>query len=163
MSWRPRPRSWDWATEVNRFTVLYDACILYPAPLRDLLMRLALTDLYRARWTKRTPAASCLEGTRQRSGQDGLRLGPPGDALLAHSRGRQVQAGSLSASPTPASGATTPSGPGSCACSRRSAPTSALRNLPIALWPGLRTSLTKPWLPLRRKRSAAWDGATTGR
>lgn len=25
--------------------------MLYPAPLRDLLMRLALTDLYRARWT----------------------------------------------------------------------------------------------------------------
>lgn len=33
------------------FTVLYDACVLYPAPLRDLLMRLALTDLFRARWT----------------------------------------------------------------------------------------------------------------
>lgn len=51
MSWRPRPRSWAWATEVNRFTVIYDACVLYPAPLRDLLMRLALTDLYRARWS----------------------------------------------------------------------------------------------------------------
>lgn len=35
------------------FTVLYDACVLYPAPLRDLLMRLALTDLFRARWTDR--------------------------------------------------------------------------------------------------------------
>jgi len=35
------------------FTALYDACVLYPAPLRDLLMRLALTDLYRARWTDR--------------------------------------------------------------------------------------------------------------
>jgi hypothetical protein len=33
---------------VIRFTVLYDACVLYPAPLRDLLLRLALTDLYRA-------------------------------------------------------------------------------------------------------------------
>ncbi len=31
--------------------VLYDACVLYPAPLRDLLMRLALADLFRARWT----------------------------------------------------------------------------------------------------------------
>ena len=51
MSWRPRPKSWAWATEVNRFTVVYDACVLYPAPLRDLLMRLALTDLYRARWS----------------------------------------------------------------------------------------------------------------
>ncbi len=33
------------------FTALYDACVLFPAPLRDLLMRLALTDLFRARWT----------------------------------------------------------------------------------------------------------------
>lgn len=33
------------------FIALYDACVLYPAPLRDLLMHLALTDLYRAKWT----------------------------------------------------------------------------------------------------------------
>ncbi|MEC4983411.1 MAG: PIN domain-containing protein [Oscillatoria sp. PMC 1068.18] len=33
------------------FTVVYDASVLYPAPLRDLLMQLALSDLYRARWT----------------------------------------------------------------------------------------------------------------
>ena len=32
-------------------TVVYDASVLYPAPLRDLLMWLALTDLYKARWT----------------------------------------------------------------------------------------------------------------
>jgi predicted nucleic acid-binding protein len=32
--------------------VLYDACILHPAPLRDLFMRLALADLFRARWTE---------------------------------------------------------------------------------------------------------------
>lgn len=30
---------------------LLDACVLYPAPLRDLLMHLALLDLYRAKWT----------------------------------------------------------------------------------------------------------------
>jgi hypothetical protein len=35
----------------SHVTVVYDACVLYPAPLRDFLMRLALTDLYRARWT----------------------------------------------------------------------------------------------------------------
>jgi predicted nucleic acid-binding protein len=33
------------------YTALLDACVLYPAMLRDLLMRLALTDLYRAKWT----------------------------------------------------------------------------------------------------------------
>lgn len=35
----------------THFTVIFDACVLYPAPLRDLLMRLALTDLFRAKWT----------------------------------------------------------------------------------------------------------------
>ena len=33
------------------FTAIYDACVLYPAPLRDFLMWLALTDLFKARWT----------------------------------------------------------------------------------------------------------------
>lgn len=33
------------------FGAVYDACVLYPAPLRDLLMHLALTDLFRAHWT----------------------------------------------------------------------------------------------------------------
>lgn len=35
------------------FTVVFDACVLYPAPLRDLLMQLTLADLFRARWTDR--------------------------------------------------------------------------------------------------------------
>jgi hypothetical protein len=33
------------------FTAVYDANVLYPAPLRDFLMHLALTGIYRARWT----------------------------------------------------------------------------------------------------------------
>ena len=36
-----------------RITAVYDACVLYPAPLRDFLMHLALTDLFRAKWTER--------------------------------------------------------------------------------------------------------------
>jgi predicted nucleic acid-binding protein len=35
------------------FIVVYDACVLYPAPLRDLLMHLALTDLFMAKWTNK--------------------------------------------------------------------------------------------------------------
>jgi hypothetical protein len=31
--------------------VLADACVLYPYSLRDLLIQVALTDLYRLRWT----------------------------------------------------------------------------------------------------------------
>jgi len=37
----------------STFTVLYDACVLYPAPLRDLLVWLALSGRFRARWTAR--------------------------------------------------------------------------------------------------------------
>jgi hypothetical protein len=38
---------------VAQLTAIYDACVLYPAPLRDFLMQLALTDLFRAKWTDR--------------------------------------------------------------------------------------------------------------
>jgi predicted nucleic acid-binding protein len=37
---------------VANFTAVYDACVLYPAPLRDFLMQLAVTDLFRARWSE---------------------------------------------------------------------------------------------------------------
>lgn len=33
------------------FTVVYDACVLYPAPLRDFLMWLGLSGRFRARWS----------------------------------------------------------------------------------------------------------------
>lgn len=33
------------------FVVLYDACVLYPAQVRDLLLRIATTGVARARWT----------------------------------------------------------------------------------------------------------------
>lgn len=34
------------------FVVVYDACVLFPAPLRDLLLRLAAAGLVQARWTE---------------------------------------------------------------------------------------------------------------
>ncbi len=34
------------------FTVVYDACVLYPMPLCDLLIRIAQTSLVRARWSE---------------------------------------------------------------------------------------------------------------
>lgn len=33
------------------YTALFDACVLYPAPLRDFLLQLAGTGLFRARWS----------------------------------------------------------------------------------------------------------------
>jgi hypothetical protein len=34
------------------FAVVYDACVLYPAPLRDLLIRRAAAGVVRAQWTE---------------------------------------------------------------------------------------------------------------
>jgi predicted nucleic acid-binding protein len=34
-----------------RFTAFLDACVLYPAPLRDLLLELTVADLFRAKWS----------------------------------------------------------------------------------------------------------------
>ena len=34
------------------FTAVYDACVLYPAPLRDFLMWLGLSGRFRARWSQ---------------------------------------------------------------------------------------------------------------
>lgn len=34
------------------FVVLYDACVLHPAPVRDLLIRLGRAGLVRARWSE---------------------------------------------------------------------------------------------------------------
>lgn len=33
------------------FTALFDACVLYPAPVRDLLLSVASKEQFRARWT----------------------------------------------------------------------------------------------------------------
>ena len=37
---------------MSGLTVLVDSCVLYPAPLRDLIMHLALVDVFRAKWTE---------------------------------------------------------------------------------------------------------------
>ena len=37
---------------MGTLVAVYDACVLYPAPLRDLLMELAMADLFQAKWTE---------------------------------------------------------------------------------------------------------------
>ena len=48
------------------YTVILDACVLYPAPLRDLLVELAAANLFRAKWTERIQYEwiSALRGNR---------------------------------------------------------------------------------------------------
>ena len=36
-----------------RPVAVYDACVLYPSPLRDFLIRVAIEDLVVARWSER--------------------------------------------------------------------------------------------------------------
>jgi predicted nucleic acid-binding protein len=37
----------------SQFTVVIDACVLYAAPVRDLMLQLASEGLFRARWTRK--------------------------------------------------------------------------------------------------------------
>lgn len=48
------------------FVALFDACVLYPAPLRDLLLRLALTGLFHARWSPQIQAEWMNAAIRER-------------------------------------------------------------------------------------------------
>ena len=36
---------------MSHYTALFDANVLYPAPMRDILLQLAVTDLFRAKWS----------------------------------------------------------------------------------------------------------------
>jgi predicted nucleic acid-binding protein len=51
MSLPGKPRSWGWAIKLSRYTVIFDANVLYPAPLRDFLIELASAGIFRAKWT----------------------------------------------------------------------------------------------------------------
>lgn len=45
-------------------TAIYDANVLYPAPLRDLFVRLAQAGLVRARWTDAITTSGCATSRR---------------------------------------------------------------------------------------------------
>ncbi len=37
---------------MSHYTALLDANVLYPAPLRDLLLQLAVSDIFKAKWSR---------------------------------------------------------------------------------------------------------------
>lgn len=51
MCWPRKRRRWRWAIRIAGYAVILDACVLYPAPLRDFLLELAGSGIFRARWT----------------------------------------------------------------------------------------------------------------
>jgi predicted nucleic acid-binding protein len=59
---------------VASFTVIYDACLLYPASIRDLLIELARTGQFRAKWTDRIHAEWINAVMRARPELDRARL-----------------------------------------------------------------------------------------
>jgi hypothetical protein len=59
---------------VANFTVVYDACVLYPAAVRDLVVELARTGLLRAKWTARIHAEWINAAIRNRPELDRARL-----------------------------------------------------------------------------------------
>ena len=56
------------------FTVIYDACVLYPASIRDLAIEIARVGLFRARWTTRIHAEWINAVARERPDLDRARL-----------------------------------------------------------------------------------------
>jgi len=73
----------------NKFSVVYDACVLYPAPLRDLLMYLALTDLFKAHWTDRIHE-EWIHALVSKQGRDRKVLEKIRDLMDAHVRDAKV-------------------------------------------------------------------------
>jgi predicted nucleic acid-binding protein len=71
---------------MSNYTALLDANVLYPAPLRDLLMQLAVSDLFRAKWTAEIhrewmEALLCNEPQRSRAALERTR-----DLMDRHTR-----------------------------------------------------------------------------
>ncbi len=58
----------------SQYTAVLDANTLYPAPLRDLMLSLAVDGLYHARWTTRIHEEWVWNLTRNRPE---LSRGPP--------------------------------------------------------------------------------------
>lgn len=56
------------------FTVIYDANVLYPSMLRDLLVRIAMTGMVRARWTERILDEAFRNLVANRPDLDSLKL-----------------------------------------------------------------------------------------
>jgi predicted nucleic acid-binding protein len=73
------------------FTALYDACVLYPAPIRDVLMHLALTDLYRARWTNEIHEEWIRSVLANRPDLTRAQLERTRDLMNAHTRNALVE------------------------------------------------------------------------
>jgi hypothetical protein len=71
---------------MSQYTALFDANVLYPAPLRDLLLQLAVADLFRAKWTADIHREWIRALLRQEPQRDRAALERTRDLMDAHTR-----------------------------------------------------------------------------
>jgi len=71
---------------LGRLTAFLDASVLYPAPLRDLLLELAVSDLYRAKWSNAVHEEWMSALLRTRPDLTRERLERTRDLMNAHTR-----------------------------------------------------------------------------
>ena len=57
---------------MSHYTALLDANVLYPAPLRDLFLQLAVTDIFKAKWSADIHR-ECIEALLRNEPQRGSR------------------------------------------------------------------------------------------
>lgn len=72
------------------FRVVLDACALYPAPLRDLLMQLAIEGLYKTHWTDAIHDEWVAAVLRQRSDLSATQLTRTRDLMDKHAEDARV-------------------------------------------------------------------------
>ena len=65
------------------YTAVLDACVLYPAPLRDLLLSLGEEGLYRARWTTKIEDEWIRNLAANRPDLDPARLAKTAEAMAS--------------------------------------------------------------------------------
>lgn len=71
---------------MSNFAAVFDACVFYPAPLRDLLMQLAMTDLFRAKWSSMIHDEWMAAVARDRPDLDADRLQRTRERMDSHVR-----------------------------------------------------------------------------
>jgi predicted nucleic acid-binding protein len=76
---------------LGSFTAFLDASVLYPAPVRDLLLELAVADLYRAKWSDAVHEEWIGAVLRDRSDLTRARLERTRDLMNAHVRDALVK------------------------------------------------------------------------
>lgn len=83
---RSRGSRGDGILSFGPFTAFLDASVLYPAPLRDLLLELAVSDVYRAKWSNAVHDEWINALLKSRDDLTRERLGRTRDLMNAHVR-----------------------------------------------------------------------------